>query len=526
MEQFGVKNQYYLRKMEKAIKPFYPLLTSFLNEKEELLDIPKSAKIEDMGKIKAEDGTEIDMTFLKKEMESAKTVIVSQSPLFAPYVHKFVPIYTWLVPTMATDGTRLFVNPSFANKLEWEQKIFVIIHEIMHCVLLHMERMKARDAMVMGSDGKPVSLFNIAADFEINAIIVDTLNDFNEDFIKKIHGLYDVKYLNIPVEQIYDEIKKNIPKMPPNPNKNNNKPGQGGEGEGGNGKDKNKEGEGTGKGKGKGKKDKPQPGQGEGGIYDQMDSYDPAGTGSIISSDVGKKIAKESGYGEDEIGPDENPVDKWRVEGSKLLEKAEKGQKHAGKGKGTALVNALYKLHRGDVNWQNLFRRYVSTALSPEVYQKIGNKKHLGGEFLRYGEKQKQDAMEHIVVAVDVSGSMGEEALRKILNEINQIIFSKRVNKITVLFFDDGVDDKSVQTIKRMGKPYIPKNISGGGGTNFQKVLDWVNEHLKDRISLMVFMTDGGAPNPKKPPYAHKFIWMIYDNPSWQQPFGKQINLG
>ena len=134
--------------------------------------------------------------------------------------------------------------------------------------------------------------------------------------------------------------------------------------------------------------------------------------------------------------------------------------------------------------------------------------------------------MDHIVVAVDVSGSMGEEALRKILNEINQIIFSKRVNKITVLFFDDGVDDKSVQTIKRMGKPYIPKNISGGGGTNFQKVLDWVNEHLKDRISLMVFMTDGGAPNPKKPPYAHKFIWMIYDNPSWQQPFGKQINLG
>ena len=509
MEQFGVKNQYYLRKMEKAIKPFYPLLTSFLNEKEELLDIPKSAKIEDMGKIKAEDGTEIDMTFLKKEMESAKTAIVSQSPLFAPYVHKFVPIYTWLVPTMATDGTRLFVNPSFANKLEWEQKIFVIIHEIMHCVLLHMERMKTRDAMVVGSDGKPVSLFNIAADFEINAIIVDTLNDFNEEFIKKIHGLYDVKYLNIPVEQIYDEIKKKIPPMPSNPNKNNNKPGQGqGQGKGG-----------TGKGKGKSQ-------SGEDGIYEQMGSYDPAGTGSIISSDLGKKIAKESGYGEDEIGPDENPVDKWRVEGSKLLERAEKGQKHAGKGKGTSLINALYKLHRGDVNWQNLFRRYVSTALSPEVYQKIGNKKHLGGEFLRYGEKRKQDAMEHIVVAVDVSGSMGEEALKKILNEINQIIFSRKVNKITILFFDDGVDDKSVQTIKRMGKPYIPKGVSGGGGTNFQKVLDWVQEHLKDRISLMVFMTDGGAANPKKPPYAHKFIWMIYDNPRWSQPFGKQINLG
>jgi predicted metal-dependent peptidase len=182
-------------------------------------------------------------------------------------------------------------------------------------------------------------------------------------------------------------------------------------------------------------------------------------------------------------------------------------------------------LHKGDVNWQNTFRRYVATALSPEVYQKIGNKKHLGGEFLRYGEKHKQDALENIVVLVDVSGSMGQEALNKILNEINQIIFSKRVNKIIIAFFDDGVDDKSVQTIKRMGKPYIPKNVKGGGGTNFQKALDWVKEHLKDRVSLCVFFTDGGAPMPKKPSYAHKFIWVLYDNPGFQHPFGKQINI-
>ena len=72
---------------------------------------------------------------------------------------------------------------------------------------------------------------------------------------------------------------------------------------------------------------------------------------------------------------------------------------------------------------------------------------------------------------------------------------------------------------------YIPKNVRGGGGTSFQKALDWVHDKLKDRVSLCVFFTDGGAPNPKKPPYAHKFIWMVYDNPQWQQPFGKQINI-
>jgi len=584
------------------MEKFYPKIGDFLLEKKEDKDALYNAsqrtsnKIEDYGYVFAKDGTKIDIRHLKNEIESAKTAIVSQSPLFAPYVHKFTPIYTWLVPTMSTDGTRLFINPSFANKLSWEQIIFVLVHEIMHCVLIHVDRMKSRNAIVQTSEGKLASLFNIAGDYEINAIIVDTLNDFNEEFVKNLGGLYDIKWLNIPVEAIYDELKKTIPKMPPNKSKNGNQGadkgeggegGQGGPGQPGQGGGKGKggpsqlsvgskvkikstgekgvvtainpdgtyevgplnegyqrgdlvsldsgdgKGEGGGSGEG-GEGQEPQEDHGVGGsgdegyedTYDQSEEYDPAGTGGIISPEMGKKIAKASGYGEGEMGPDENATDKWRVEGAKMLERAEKSQKGRGQGKGEALVKALYRLHRGDVNWQNLFRRYVATALSPEVYQKIGNKKHLGGEYLRYGEKHKMDAIENIVVLVDVSGSMGQEALNKILNEINQIIFSKKVIKIVVAFFDDGVDDKSVQTIKRMGKPWIPKNVSGGGGTNFQKALDWVKEHLKDRISLCVFMTDGGAPMPKKPSYAHKFIWVLYDNPGFQHPFGKQINLG
>jgi predicted metal-dependent peptidase len=532
---------------------FYPQFEDFLNEagpaptaEDKFAQIrpqgeatPRSNKIEDYAYVYAKDGTKIDMGHLKREMESAKTAIVSQSPLFAPYVHRFTPIYTWLVPTMATDGTRLFVNPMFANKLTWEQKIFVIIHEIMHCVLLHMQRIKGRNPKI----------FNYAGDYEINAIIIDTLSDFNEAFLKALGGLYDPQFLNLPVETIYEQIKKDpkFQKPPQNPNSKGNQgsskgeggpPDQGDPGEGGEGEGEGEGGEGEGDGqpgkpgKGKGKPgkpgEKPIGGAGESGedeIYKQMEDEDPAGTGGVMTEDQGKKLAKKSGYGEDESGPDENATDKWRVEGAKMLERAEKSSGKAGQGKGSALIKALYRLHKGDVNWQNLFRRYVATALSPEVYQRLGNKKHLGKEFLRYGEKHKMDAIENIVVMVDVSGSMGKEALEKILNEINQIIFSKKINKITVAFFDDGVDDKSVQTIKRMGKPYIPKNVSGGGGTSFQKPLDWIHEHLKDRVSLCIYFTDGFAPMPKKPPFWNKFIWVIYDNPQFKQPFGKQISV-
>nr|HPI82126.1 VWA-like domain-containing protein [Candidatus Paceibacterota bacterium] len=212
-------------------------------------------------------------------------------------------------------------------------------------------------------------------------------------------------------------------------------------------------------------------------------------------------------------------------ESSKMLDQMEKSKQY-GQGKCKALMTALARIHRGEVNWKNIFRRYVATALSPEIYHRIGNKKHLGKEYLKYGEKKKMDSLENIVVLVDVSGSMSKEVLERILGEINSIIFSKRVNTITVAFFDDGVDEKSVQKIKKHGsRPWIPKNVAGGGGTNFQKALDWVSEELHDRVSLLVFFTDGYAPMPKKPKYTNKFIWVLYDNATFQQPFGKMINL-
>ncbi len=82
--------------MEKSITnpAYYPRLTQYISEStRKLQDIPRAAKIEDMDSVTTKDGEVIDMKKLKTEMESAKTAIVSQSPLFAPYVHNFTPIY-------------------------------------------------------------------------------------------------------------------------------------------------------------------------------------------------------------------------------------------------------------------------------------------------------------------------------------------------------------------------------------------------------------------------------------------------
>lgn len=575
--------KYTLSNIKETLVEFYPRWRNyFLFESEQSKDIPKSAKIEDYGVVYDQEGNDINMRELRTEMESAKTAIVSQSPLFAPYVHNFTPIYTWLVPTMATDGIRLFVNPAFAKKLTWHQKIFVIIHEIMHCVLLHMERLKGRDP----------KLFNIAGDFEINDLIVDTISDFDAAFVKELGGLYDDQYLNMPVEKIYEDVKKNTPQMPQNQaaqgNQGSNQAGEpqdcpncggtgqvskdqqsqagqqgGGEGEGEGeqgdqsgqggggqqGEEGGQQGQGQGAGGGQGgeqqtcpecggtgKQGGGQPGEvggagsgGGGSVYERMKEYDPAGTGGIIPEDIGKKIAEESGYKADETGPDVSAKDKWNVESGRMMDDLERGvsgSKTHGSGKGGALLKTLQRIHKGDVNWKRLFRKYVANALSDEKQWRLGSKKHLGKEYIKRAEKSKFDAMRHIVVMVDVSGSMGQKTLEKILNEINQIIFAKKVKKITVAFFDTAVDENSVQVIERHGnRPWIPKDVYGGGGTSFQAPLDWIEKKFKNSITLCTFFTDGYAPMPKKPPYASKFIWLVYDNPGFEKPFGKLINL-
>lgn len=61
-------------------------------------------------------------------------------------------------PTACTDGMRILVNPDFACSLSREQLDGLLVHEVLHCVLLHVPRRGMRDAL----------LWNIAADIQVN----------------------------------------------------------------------------------------------------------------------------------------------------------------------------------------------------------------------------------------------------------------------------------------------------------------------------------------------------------------------
>ena len=84
-------------------------------------------------------------------------------------------VFTEDVPTAATDGFCIYINPVWVGKLTHENIIFVLAHEIMHVVLLHCQRFKAYIDRGYVVDDLPLDFrtANIAADAIINCGLVE-----------------------------------------------------------------------------------------------------------------------------------------------------------------------------------------------------------------------------------------------------------------------------------------------------------------------------------------------------------------
>jgi predicted metal-dependent peptidase len=112
--------------------------------------------------------TEEDQEAKKKARsawEADRAWLVFHAPFMASLaMHlEIVPVVDCRLPTAATDGTRVFVNPYFLFGLSDEERVFVLAHEVWHCALLHMTRRGDREPL----------LWNLAIDHEVNALLQD-----------------------------------------------------------------------------------------------------------------------------------------------------------------------------------------------------------------------------------------------------------------------------------------------------------------------------------------------------------------
>lgn len=101
------------------------------------------------------------LTGAELKMARAKTTLILRHPFYATLVCNMPWVEDNSIPTMATDGDTVWWNRQFVEKMTLDETMFVICHEIMHCVFMHMNRLKGRD---------PYN-WNVATDYVINDLL-------------------------------------------------------------------------------------------------------------------------------------------------------------------------------------------------------------------------------------------------------------------------------------------------------------------------------------------------------------------
>ena len=98
-------------------------------------------------------------------------------------------------PTAAVDGRNFYYNRDFVNKLDLEETVFLVGHEVGHCIYEHFLRRGDRDPKI----------WNMAGDYKINAMLV---RESIGRLIDKVKPLYDKKYSTDEwfTENVYDDL--------------------------------------------------------------------------------------------------------------------------------------------------------------------------------------------------------------------------------------------------------------------------------------------------------------------------------
>jgi predicted metal-dependent peptidase len=159
-------------------------------------------------------------------------------------------------------------------------------------------------------------------------------------------------------------------------------------------------------------------------------------------------------------------------------------------------------------DWRGYIRRF--TGVSTKVFTKKIRRK----ENRRYEDNPglKIKMRQHMLLAIDTSGSVSDTELKEFMNEIHHIY--KQGVDITVIQCDTSI---------RSIEPYKGKNeikVFGRGGTEFDPVLDYYNANLKKYTSL-VYFTDGECYTSVKP--KSKVLWVLSEQSRMNEDLPGQV---
>ena len=363
------------------------------------------------------------------------------------------------IPTACTDGRNEMYGKEFTDSLTDAELRFVILHENYHKLYRHLTTWKHLC-------DENVQLANMAMDYVINLKITD---DNKDGFaVMPEMGLLDEKYRDMDTAQVFKLLKDNPPED------------SGGDGEGDSG---------SGSGSSDGQQGNKSP-QG-------FDQHDWAGA-SEMSADEQRELAKD------------------------IDEAIRQGAMIAGK-MGSGGDRDLAELLEPQINWREVLREFITSTCAGNDYstwQRPNRRYVSAGVYMPSGISEQ---VGELVIAIDTSGSIGQNELGHFLSEVKSICEVVKPDKVRLLYWDTKIcqDEKyEMHEIDELVKSTKPK---GGGGTT----VECVPEHMtKEGIKpqACIVLTDGflGGSWGK---WSCPVLWCIIDNKSATADVGKTVHI-
>lgn len=188
---------------------------------------------------------------------------------------------------------------------------------------------------------------------------------------------------------------------------------------------------------------------------------------------------------------------------------------------GIDLPRHITEILKPKVDWREVLREFVasSTKGKDEYTWRRFNRRLLPNDI--YMPTVENETIGEVVVAIDTSGSIGQEQINEFAGELVSICESVSPEAVRVLWWDTRVHGEQMFTdnysaIGEMLKPL------GGGGTEVGCVAKYLNKQ-KIKAECVIVFTDGYVENDVKWDISVPTLWMITDAHNWTPPTGKKV---
>ncbi len=369
---------------------------------------------------------------------------------------------------VATDARRIYYNPDYIARLDARQTQFVLAHQALHCALGHFARRGHRLR-------EP---WDAACDYAVNLLLV-------EEGLPPVPGArVDVRFRGLSAEEIYPLLDARVPVRTFDTHLFD-AAGAGGVAGTRGGREDATAGAAT-------------------------DAAANEGTRDTLDSDAAPQHRKRATDGAPSVlqEPEDDLARHWQMRFALAAQQA----RHAGRLSGS-WQRLLSVALEPPLPWRALLARFLA-ARAQEDYT-----------FLRPPRRESdvvlprlRSASIELHAVLDTSGSIGDTELAAFAAEVDALKGQVRA-RVTVHACDRALAPDGPWMFEPWQPIVLPEKLSGGGGTDFRPVFEWLQVNAANPDAL-VYFTDACGEFPDQQP-AYPVLWLVKGNA--QVPWGERI---